>query len=66
MEKQLARAERRLATNYGLSVLIEVGLTFQQTQGDTAARQFYVNRRIPDELAARVLSRPAGRRQARL
>jgi hypothetical protein len=65
METQLARAERRQASNHVLSVLIDVGLTYQKTHGDAVARTFYTSRGIPEELAARVLSRPSGHRQAR-
>jgi hypothetical protein len=48
-----------------LSVLIDVGLTYQKTHGDLVARQFYTSRGIPDALAARVLARSGGRRQAK-
>jgi hypothetical protein len=65
MEKQLAGADRRLASNHILSVLIDVGLTYQKTHGDTVARQFYASRGIPEELVARVLSRSSGRRLAK-
>jgi hypothetical protein len=65
METQRDSAERRQASNHVLSVLIDVGLTYQKTHGDTVARTFYANRGIPEELAARVLSRTSGHRQAR-
>lgn len=62
MEQQLTGADRRLASNHCLSVLIDVGLTYQKTHGDSVARQFYASRGIPEELAARVLSRSNARR----
>jgi hypothetical protein len=62
MEKQLTGADRRLPSNHCLSVLIDVGLTYQKTHGSTVARDFYVSRGIPEEVAARVLSRSNGRR----
>lgn len=65
MEKLPAGADRRQASNHVLSVLIDVGLTYQKTHGNAVARQFYASRGIPEELAARVLSRPSGRRAAR-
>jgi hypothetical protein len=65
MEKQLTGADRRLASNHVLAVLIDAGLTYQKTHGDAVARQFYASRGIPAELAARVLSRSGGRRQAK-
>ena len=65
MEQQLTVADRRLASNHCLSVLIDVGLTYQKTHGDLVAREFYVSRGIPEALAARVLSRSSGRRQAK-
>jgi hypothetical protein len=65
MEKQLFGADRRLASNHCLSVLIDVGLTYQKTHGDSVARQFYASRGISEELAARVLSRSGGRRLAK-
>jgi hypothetical protein len=65
MEQQLPGADRRLPSNHCLSVLIDVGLTYQKTHGDQVARQFYASRGIPEALAARVLSRSSGRRQAR-
>lgn len=55
-------SDRRLASNHILSVLIDVGLTYQKTHGDAVARQFYASRGIPDNLVARVLSRSQGRR----
>jgi hypothetical protein len=57
-------ADRRQPSNHVLSVLIEVGLTCQKTHGDAVARQFYASRGIPEQLAARVLSRSNGRRRA--
>jgi hypothetical protein len=48
-----------------LSVLIDVGLTYQKTHGDAVARQFYASRGIPEALAARVLSRSSGHRVAK-
>ena len=57
--------DRRLASNHILSVLIDVGLTYQKTHGDAVARQFYASRGIPDDLAARVLSRSQERRAAK-
>lgn len=65
MEQQLTGADRRLPSNHCLSVLIDVGLTYQKTHGDVVARQFYASRGIPEALAARVLSRSSGRRQAK-
>lgn len=65
MEQPLPGADRRLASNHCLSVLIDVGLTYQKTHGDAVARQFYTSRGIPEALAARVLSRSSGRRQAK-
>ena len=65
MEKQLTGADRRQAFNHVLSVLIDVGLTYQKTHGDAVARQFYASRGIPEELAARVLSRSSGRRMTK-
>ena len=64
MEMQAA-ADRRQTSNHVLTVLIDVGLTYQKTHGDTVARQFYASRGIPDELAARVLSRSGAHRLAR-
>jgi hypothetical protein len=65
MAPHAGTADRRLAANHCLSVLIDVGLTYQKTHGDKVARDFYVSRGIPNELAERVLSRYAGRRQAK-
>lgn len=65
MEAPGPAAERRLASNHILSVLIDVGLTYQKTHGDAVAREFYASRGIPDELAARVLSRQQARRAAK-
>lgn len=62
MQQQHGGTDRRLASNHILSVLIEVGLTYQKTHGDAVARQFYVSRGIPDALAARVLTRSGDRR----
>ena len=62
MAAQRPPTERRLASNHILTVLIDLGLTYQKTHGDTVARQFYASRGIPDELAARVLSRQQGHR----
>jgi hypothetical protein len=65
MEKQATAFDRRLPANHVLSVLIDAGLTYQKTHGETVARQFYASRGIPEELAARVLSRAGERRAAR-
>lgn len=65
MEQHHPGADRRLPSNHCLSVLIDVGLTYQKTHGDAIARQFYVSRGIPEALAARVLSRTSGRRDAK-
>jgi hypothetical protein len=65
MEKQLTGADRRQASNHVLTVLIDVGLTYQKTHGDSVARQFYASRGISEELAARVLSRSSGHRVAK-
>lgn len=65
MKQHLAGADRRQASNHILSVLIDVGLTYQKTHGDKVARQFYASRGIPEELVARVLSRSSGRRLAK-
>jgi hypothetical protein len=65
METQLKSADRRQASNHVLTVLIDVGLTYQKTHGDAVARKFYASRGIPEELAARVLSRTSGHRLAR-
>lgn len=65
METPASGAERRLASNHCLSVLIDVGLTYQATHGDAVARQFYASRGIPAELAARLLSPCCGHRAAR-
>jgi hypothetical protein len=65
MDREFSGADRRQASNHVLTVLIDVGLTYQKTHGDAVARQFYASRGIPEELAARVLSRSAGRRAAR-
>lgn len=65
METPGPAPDRRLPSNHILSVLIDVGLTYQKTHGDTVARQFYASRGIPDDLAARVLSRSQGRRVAK-
>ena len=65
MEKLPAGEDRRQSSNHVLSVLIDVGLTYQRTHGDAVARQFYASRGIPEEVAARVLSRSNGRRPAR-
>lgn len=62
MEAQGPATDRRLASNHILTVLVDLGLTYQKTHGDAVARQFYASRGIPDELAARVLSRQQGRR----
>ena len=62
MEKQATGADRRQASNHVLTVLIDVGLTYQKTHGNTVARQFYASRGIAEDLAARVLSRSAGHR----
>jgi hypothetical protein len=48
-----------LPANHVRSVLIDAGLTYQKTHGEAVARQFYASRGIPEELAARVLSRAA-------
>jgi hypothetical protein len=65
MDNKLIGVERRQASNHVLTVLIDVGLTYQKTHGDAVARQFYASRGISEELAARVLSRSSGRRAAR-
>jgi hypothetical protein len=62
MEMRARGADRRQASNHVLAVLIDVGLTYQKTHGDTVARQFYASRGISDALAARVLSRSGGHR----
>lgn len=62
MEQPHPVADRRLPSNHCLSVLVDVGLTYQKTHGDAIARQFYASRGIPEALAARVLSRNSGRR----
>lgn len=63
MEKQATAFDRRLPANHVLSVLIDTGLTYQKTHGEAVARQFYASRGIPEELAARVLSRAGERRR---
>jgi hypothetical protein len=65
MDNELIGADRRQACNRVLTVLIDVGLTYQKTHGDAVARQFYVTRGIPEALAARVLSRSGGHRAAK-
>jgi hypothetical protein len=65
MDKELIGADRRQASNHVLTVLIDLGLTYQKTHGDAVARQFYASRGIPEELAARVLSRSSGHRTPR-
>jgi hypothetical protein len=65
MENELIGADRRQASNRVLTLLIDLGLTYQKTHGDAVARQFYATRGIPEELAARVLSRSSGHRAAR-
>lgn len=66
MDKQLVSAERRQASNHVLSLLVELGLTYQKTHGDAVARKFYASRGIPDELATRVLSRSGLHRAAKV
>ncbi|MET0856696.1 MAG: hypothetical protein ABWY27_08100 [Telluria sp.] len=65
IDEDPAASNRRLASNHVLTVLIDAGLTYQKTHGDSVARQFYASRGIPDELAARVLSRSGQHRTAK-
>jgi hypothetical protein len=65
MDKELSGADRRQASNHVLTVLIDLGLTYQKTHGDAVARQFYASRGIPEELVARVMSRSGGHRLAK-
>lgn len=65
MDKELNGSDRRQASNRVLTVLVDVGLTYQKTHGDAVARQFYASRGISAEVAERVLSRSSGHRPAR-
>jgi hypothetical protein len=57
MDMELTGTERRQASNHVLSLLVDLGLTYQKTHGDAVARQFYASRGIDEQLATRVLSR---------
>ena len=58
------RVRKQDRTNTAMSLIIEQGIARDQLHGSVLAWKFMAAQGVPDELIARVLARPAERRQS--
>jgi hypothetical protein len=56
-------AERRRSQLQSMSLLVDLGVTYARTRGEPAARSFFENNDIPEEIVERALSSPDHRRR---